>query len=174
MAPKREIFFGFGRHLPRIRFWPFLHLFFACAGFPAVTPAPEADPLRTTAAPSTAVATHSPTFPVLMLPGTVPQEHGAGPLAAQASGQGIRVQVELGDDLAIELDDRNALEEPNVQLVIGLDVDLLQLEVEAVAPEPLEPGSRLVAEVALRPREEDDAGSRRHRSRGSRGTGSGQ
>ena len=41
-----------------------------------------------------------------------------------------------------------------MQLVVGLDVDLLELERQRRPRARLEPGARLVAEVAVRPRVE--------------------
>jgi hypothetical protein len=81
----------------------------------------------------------------------VPLEHGGWRLAAEPGRQPLLVQEELRHDLSVHLHDGDALQIVAQQLVIRIDVDLLELEVEAVRSELEQPVSSLVAEVAVRP-----------------------
>jgi hypothetical protein len=59
--------------------------------------------------------------------------------------------VELGEDLAVQLDYRDPLEEAALELVVGIDVDLLELEVNPGGAQTRELLARLVAKMAVRP-----------------------
>jgi hypothetical protein len=59
--------------------------------------------------------------------------------------------VELRDDLAVQLDYRDPLEEAALELVVGIDVDLLELEVNPGGAQTRELLARLVAKMAVRP-----------------------
>jgi hypothetical protein len=66
--------------------------------------------------------------------------------------QGILVDEEVVELLAVECDDRDPLQIPAQQLIVGLDVDLVERVADA-----LKCGARVVAQVAARAAVEDEA-----------------
>jgi hypothetical protein len=70
--------------------------------------------------------------------------------------QGILVDEEVVELLAVERDDGDPLQIPAQQLVVALDVDLVERVADA-----LQRGARVVAQVAARAAIEDEAQSAR-------------
>ena len=63
--------------------------------------------------------------------------------------QGVQVEDQLGDDPIVDRDDGDAFEEPQVQLVVAIDVDLAQLEREALISQREYRRPGLIAEMAV-------------------------
>src|SRR6476646_4145607 len=79
-----------------------------------------------------------------------------GPALGERSVEHGRVGVQLRDDVPVHLHHGDSLEEPRVQLVVGVDVDLAELEPAIRIPERKDPLPGLVAEMAPLARVEDD------------------
>ena len=83
---------------------------------------------------------------------TMPPQYRAWPAGRSAS------RTQLGDDLAVDLDHRDPLQMAPQQQLVALDVDLAQLEAVALGVQRDDRRDRLLAEVAARPRVDDDLG----------------